>query len=73
MGNSINHLLFETVTDVAVPGRVPLKVRSSIRSNMRFIMRFPPRSKKARKANTPVSLLAQIYVEKETMLKTSSH
>ena len=28
---------------------------------MRFIMRFPPRSKKARKANTPVSLLAQIY------------
>ena len=44
-----------------MPGRVPLKVRSSIRSNMRFIMRFPPRSKKARKANTPVSLLAQIY------------
>ena len=56
-------LVIVIVVEVPLPGRVPLTVRSIIRSNMRSITRFPPRSKKARKANTPVSLLAQICMK----------
>ena len=42
------------------PATFAVIIRSSIKVNIRLIMRLPPSRRKARKANTPVSLLAQI-------------